>query len=262
MIKAPPIKWIGTDGDFYPNRIDSQGRKHKPVAIVCHIMQGTLKGTDAHFNNPNVDASTHFGIGKSGEVHQYVDLKDAAWGNGLMNKPDLSIPWLKECWEKNINPNHVTISIEFEGMHSTTPQGWVKEPDWEPTEAQVQTAIQLIAWLCWQFDIKPSRETVVGHYQIDSVNKPFCPGPKFPFNRIIDGVKKLLAKEAEALFVDILNHWARKDIESFASRKTPDGKSLIQGRPTADGAAFMPDQPITRAEVVVLLERVLKYLGK
>ena len=43
------------------------------VLIVEHVMQGSLTGTDHWFQNPNAQVSAHFGIGKDGSVHQYVD---------------------------------------------------------------------------------------------------------------------------------------------------------------------------------------------
>jgi hypothetical protein len=49
------------------------GRKGlKPVAIVIHIMEGTLNGTESWFNTPSSQVSSHYGIGKSGEVRQWV----------------------------------------------------------------------------------------------------------------------------------------------------------------------------------------------
>lgn len=157
---------------------------HKVVAIVHHIMQGTLAGTDSWFASPKSGASTHFGVGKDGTIHQYVDLADAAWGNGLMQKPDLTIPWLKECWDKNVNPNLMTVSIEFEGAHSTNPNGSIKSPDWAPTEAQITAAVALDRWLCAEFGIVPGPHTLIGHFQIDGVNRPYCPGPQFPWDRM------------------------------------------------------------------------------
>lgn len=178
MVAKPEIVWIGTDGDFYPDRRDPYtGQQYSPVAIVCHIMEGTLAGTDQEFHNPKRNASTHFGIGRDGTIHQYVDLKDGAWGNGGVAKP--SWPLLDQF--PGVNPNLFTVSIEFAGMHPDMDRGKFDSF----TDAQYAAGAQLIAWLCQELSIPIDRAHIVGHYQIDSVNKWFCPGPNFDFDRII-----------------------------------------------------------------------------
>ncbi|MBU3682402.1 MAG: N-acetylmuramoyl-L-alanine amidase, partial [Flavobacterium sp.] len=86
---------------------------------VIHIMQGTLLGTDSFFNTPMVQASTHYGIGKNGEIHQYVRDEDAAWGNGLVTNPFWG--YLEKY--PNVNPNLYTLSYELEGMSGQAPTG-------------------------------------------------------------------------------------------------------------------------------------------
>jgi N-acetyl-anhydromuramyl-L-alanine amidase AmpD len=187
-VKQPDIKWVGTDGDYYPDRIDQRTKKrYKPLAIVCHIMEGTLEGTDSHFNNTAVDVSTHFGIGKDGEIHQYVALKDGAWGNGKVQNG----LWPLLGQYPGVNPNLYTISVEFEGKHPNMATG----DFWHPTEKQVQAAISLFAWLCSEFQIPVNRLNIIGHSEIDAVGRPYCPGPQFPFGEIISGVNKALTPE-------------------------------------------------------------------
>ena len=66
----------------------TQGRAgNKVIAIVDHIMAGTLVGTDSWFQNPSSQVSAHFGVGKNGQIHQYVDINNVAWANGVVNKP-------------------------------------------------------------------------------------------------------------------------------------------------------------------------------
>lgn len=255
MVAPPEIKWIGSP-NFYKDRTDHYGRRwtEGPKAIICHISAGTMAGMDSWFKNPASEASAHFGISKTGEIHQYVDLKDGAWANGAINKG--TWPLLKEYpgW----NPNLYTISIEHEGNHPNAAKGQF----WTPTEAQLQASIRLIAWLCWKFNIPVDRVHIAGHYEIDAVNRPYCPGPLFPFDKIITEVKKLLVKEAATmLFSDIKGHWAEKYIMDCANRKTPSGEPLLGGSVTADGSrVFRPDQPITRAEVATVISRLLSII--
>ena len=101
MLK-PTMIWKGS-----PNFSSPKG--YKNIAIVNHIMAGTLAGTDSWFANPASKVSSHFGVGKSGEIHQYVDLKNPAWANGGVNNTTwpLLIP--------GVNPNYYTVSVEHEG---------------------------------------------------------------------------------------------------------------------------------------------------
>ena len=59
-------------------------------------------------------------------------------------------------------------------------------------------------------------------------------------------------KEEEPVKTDYDKHWAREDID-WAKEK-----GIAKGYP--DGT-FHPDEPITRAEAVVMLRRLYKLLG-
>ncbi|MCI2158282.1 N-acetylmuramoyl-L-alanine amidase [Bifidobacterium crudilactis] len=65
--------------------------------ITLHIMAGYLTGTDSIFQSPSRQASSNYGIGASGEIHQYVAETDGAWADG------------------NRDSNLQTISIEHQG---------------------------------------------------------------------------------------------------------------------------------------------------
>jgi N-acetyl-anhydromuramyl-L-alanine amidase AmpD len=60
------LQWIRS-----PNK-DKGRERHRPEAIVIHIIEGTLKGTGSWFLNEESGVSAHYGIGKDGEIHQYV----------------------------------------------------------------------------------------------------------------------------------------------------------------------------------------------
>ena len=91
---------------------------HKVSPIVDHIMAGTLVGTDAWFRNTASQVSAHFGVGKDGSVHQYVQLADAAWSQGGYDRPHTDfyangqvVAW----WKAGQNGNLGAVSIEHEG---------------------------------------------------------------------------------------------------------------------------------------------------
>ena len=161
----PDITWVPS-----PNHSALKG--YKFIAIVDHIMSGTLAGTDSWFQNPASKVSSHFGVGKNGEIHQYVDTDYPAWANGTANNPNWSL------LKSGVNPNYYTISIEHEG----------ESGDVMP-EAQYQATLSLHRWLIKEIGIEVSTDTIIGHYRIDSVNKANCPGSGFPWDRLFKDLK-------------------------------------------------------------------------
>lgn len=65
--------------------------------ITLHIMVGYLAGTDSTFANQSSQASAHYGIGATGEIHQYVSEANGSYSDA------------------NYMSNNSTISIEHEG---------------------------------------------------------------------------------------------------------------------------------------------------
>ncbi len=151
------------------------GRSGQKVqAVVLHIAAGPLTAVFPTFNNPARQASAHFCIGKNGTIEQYVSINDTAYANGLS--------WVNNQWQnargkvvqptwQNIiaktNPNLYTVSIEHEG-----------QSDEEWTEEMYAANNRLLVWLAEQFKLAylPHR-TLIGHYEIDPVDKANCPGP-------------------------------------------------------------------------------------
>lgn len=167
----PTMTWIGSPNYGLPR--GTVGRAgHKILAIVDHIMDGTLVGTDSWFQNPNAGASAHFGIGKNGEIHQYVDVNNVAWANGVVNKP--SWPLLIT----DVNPNYYTVSIEHEGNTGD-----------QLTDAQYRASLALHRWLIATFGLGVNQNTIIGHCQIDGVNRVNCPGAGFPWSRLLTDLK-------------------------------------------------------------------------
>ena len=142
--KKSPNFWVGRKG-------------YRPEAIVIHIMDGTLIGTDSWFANHTSQVSSHYGIGRNGEVHQYVQENDTAWHAGRVNAP---------VWKfirPNLNPNLYTIGIEHEGKPHDI---W--------TEEMKQASATLIREICQRWQVPIDRNHIVGHFEIFS-KKPNCP---------------------------------------------------------------------------------------
>jgi len=144
---------------------------YTPIAIVIHIMEGTLAGTDSWFGSTISKVSAHYGIGTNGEVHQYVKETDTAWHAGRVNAPSWSL--IKPASKGNyINPNLYTIGIEHEGNDDT---------DW--TEQMYQSSSSMIAQVSNAWNIPLDRDHIIGHHQIYSLKT--CPGSKVDLNKLI-----------------------------------------------------------------------------
>lgn len=133
----------------------------KPIAIVIHLMDGYLKGTDAWFRNPKAQASTHYGIGKDGTIYQWVEESDTAWGNGRVLNPT----W--KLIDPKVNPNQTTISIEHEGFSGA---------NW--TEAQYAADVELIKEIAARNKIPLDADHIIIHSEIYNA-KPNCTGQGF-----------------------------------------------------------------------------------
>ncbi len=180
------IQWIGANaGNFRPGR--SGG--FRPEAIVIHIMDGTLAGTDSWFNDPKSKVSAHYGVGKTGLVHQYVKETDTAFHAGTVDP--LTAPGAdgisRPVWsllKPNVNPNHYTIGVEHEGLGSAP---------WPWPDAQLAASTALVAAIAARWNIPLDADHVVPHHFIRKA-KP-CPGDNFDRR---DYVRRLGAAPAAA----------------------------------------------------------------
>jgi N-acetylmuramoyl-L-alanine amidase len=144
---------------------------YRPAAIVIHIMAGSLSGTDLWFGSPVSSVSAHYGVGKKGEVHQYVHEEDTAFHAGTVDNP--SWAGIKKTPAGTfINPNFYTIGIEHEGY-----------PDDDWPVAQQAASVALIAEIAVRWQIPLNRQHVIQHHEIRQ-GKP-CPGAKAPMDDLI-----------------------------------------------------------------------------
>jgi N-acetyl-anhydromuramyl-L-alanine amidase AmpD len=166
-----------------PNR-DVGRNGHLPVGIVDHIAQGTRAGVLSTFGDPTTKVSSHYLVCRDGSVVQFVRESDTAWANGwdfkkglAAYKPDLANRFLGDAWHNRVNPNLITISIEHEGMSG---EPFTPAQTWATCDLHVDI-FKRHGWPSGDF------ERLLGHNQIDSVNRPFCPGPTFPWANIKSG---------------------------------------------------------------------------
>ena len=75
--------WIGCAADNF-----RKGRYGlEPKAIVIHVIVGSLESAGMTFRDPRSSVSAHYGVGKSGYVHQYVEEADTAFHAGIVVDP-------------------------------------------------------------------------------------------------------------------------------------------------------------------------------
>jgi N-acetyl-anhydromuramyl-L-alanine amidase AmpD len=193
------IKWIGAANY-------SKGRQgYRPGAIVIHIMQGSLTATDSWFRAAESKVSAHYGIGRTGEVHQYVAEGDTAYHAGRVKDPTWSLI------KPGINPNLYTVGIEHEGMSG---EAW--------PEALYDTSAALVAEAALRWAIPLDRDHVIGHYEIYSP-KAFCPGSGVDLETLIEMAK------AQAQSPETYNFVASK-----GKVKTRVSLNVRRGAPTSD----------------------------
>lgn len=156
------------------------GRAGHPVIGICyHIAAGSRAGVVEWFANPASKVSSHCLICRDGTILQFVDLGDTAWTQGVVNKP--TWPLIKQYPA----PNRSLIGIEHEGQ---TGDPW--------TEEMYAADLALTLYLCERFGIKPERPYLLGHNELDSVNRPQCPGQTFPWTRLLGDLRTIYTPEA------------------------------------------------------------------
>ncbi|MDN5332206.1 MAG: N-acetylmuramoyl-L-alanine amidase [Tepidanaerobacteraceae bacterium] len=192
------IKWT-------PSPNFTVGRKGKKIiAIVDHITAGFMPGCLNWLCNPKAQASAHYLVTRDGRIFQLVKDENTAWHAGMVNRP---------YWQlyDGTNPNYYTIGIEHEGF-----------PNKDLTEAQYQASLSLHRLLIQRYDIPIDNEHIVGHYRIDSVRKANCPGPKFPWDRLFNDLRK--GDEENVVRIKIL--FEGKELDGFIK----DGKAYVEVR--------------------------------
>lgn len=160
--------------------------------ITLHIMVGYLAGTDSTFANSASQASAHYGIGSSGEIHQYVSERDGSYSDA------------------NYASNCSTISIEHEGGMA---DGAVC------TQACIDASARLCADIARRYGWRKLwhdglRGNVWLHREIPGTDHAACPdlAPNgLPYQQVIDKANNLLeGKEMALTDEDVTKIWTHK----------------------------------------------------
>jgi N-acetyl-anhydromuramyl-L-alanine amidase AmpD len=161
------IKWVASP-NYWPGRPDGD-----PIALVIHTAAGTMAGMDRWFSIEESESSAHFGIGLDGSIHQYVNLGDRSWTNGILETGN--------SWPgpDGTEPNHFTVNIETED----------KGIDVYPvTEDQYQATLRVGKLILARY---PKIKYLMTHRSLDPKTRVHDPGPRW----LDSGRFSALAKE-------------------------------------------------------------------
>ena len=162
----------------------TQGRAGmQPKYFVIHVMDGTLLGTDAWFNDPQCQASAHSGIGANGEVHDYVHSADSAWHCGVQNTIGATFDRFEKTSDgRLISPNYYTLGLEHEG-----------HPNIEISEAAYAASASKIKFWSLKFNIPIIRKNFIRHSEIYAGHN--CPNLAVNLDKLC-----ALAQSAEPIY--------------------------------------------------------------
>ena len=167
----PVEEWLPS-----PNFGSRNGRRI--IAIINHSTSGGFPGCLSWLQNPISKSSAHYLVTRSGRIIQLVKEGNSAYHAGIRNQTHWSL-------YDGTNPNSYTIGIEHEGF------------DGSLTEEQYQATLFLHKELTSKYLIPIDSEHIIGHYRIDSVNRPNCPGPGFPWERLFNDLKGVVSVTEE-----------------------------------------------------------------
>lgn len=164
--------------NIIPNKSNDRNR-YKIEGICNHITSSSKESTISWFKNPNSQVSSHYLVAKNGDIYQFVDDYEVAWAQGIINRPTSKL--YHEM--KKVNPNLYLLSIEHEGV------------DGELTPEQYQATLELHASLVMKYNIPLDGKHILGHFELDSVFRANCPGPKFPWLNLLTDIGMIVFRD-------------------------------------------------------------------
>jgi N-acetyl-anhydromuramyl-L-alanine amidase AmpD len=228
--------------EWHPSPNFWTGRQGSKVdGIILHgTAGGDGPGVAGFLSQSSTKASVHFVIGQDGHVFQLAALADAAWGNGIVNRPS----WPVVAENGNTNPNLYTVSIEH-CKHSTDNSDAL-------TPAQAEASVALVRWLLAALEERGLASAafiqhrnagdlvriVTSHSAIDGVDRARCPGTfdwDGYYTRVGKGGADMAAWDMNmkrayimGMRVGMLGSWPESGaaVEAYAAQITDDGSNV------------------------------------
>ena len=145
---------------------------HQAIAICLHITGATWQSNYSWIMNPKANASYNAIIKDDGSVVSLVPEGCAAYSHGKINKA--TWPLLKA----GVNSNLYTLSLARTGSNQNR---------WTP--AQLASTLKVLRHWGAVYNIPLKRPYIFGHFEIDSVDRWYCPGRPF-FDQVIAELAK------------------------------------------------------------------------
>lgn len=218
----PGAKLVQTNGFFArpspdPNLVWSV--VHTTAALASAELEASRRKDAA---STKMVTATFF-VNRDGSVVQLLadPARMAPWTNGVWEQPDFTNRRLAACYQAGVNPNlRSLITVENVSL----------EPGYPITEAQEAATARLIAHYHARLGVPVTRETVIGHYQITSINRPNCPARD---KTVLDRIVALAQSGGDAVKIK------GQILEWIVNRTT-----LLLG-----GATFLKDPTLPAAEL-------------
>ncbi len=152
-----------------PRPVPPSGKAFSVIHITGNSRLPSAEGEATwRINDPANQNSATFFVNRDGSVVQFLadPLHMDPWSNGDVNQPDTSNPRIKAVLDDGVNANERTIvAIENVGF----------EPGSSLTDAQIKSCAEIVAHYHKATGVPVNRQTVIGHYQLNSVTRPNCP---------------------------------------------------------------------------------------
>ncbi len=170
-VEHVPIQWAR------PSWITSAQGRMRPVLIVDHIMQGFLGTMVDWTRTGGSKVIAHFGVARNGRTVQFQDVLTPGIHASSLNRPVAR----RALERSNIagGVNTYSIGIEHEGCsidprpaYSVPPELIYSEQNPWP-EPMVNASLAIKRWCFANFPTldAPSRDSIVGHYEVDATNR-------------------------------------------------------------------------------------------
>lgn len=165
----PPALWVPACSSNYTPSSRTSANIDR---IVIHIADGTYTGTIGWFQSCNqcnpspgccpCQVSAHYVISKNGDITQMVLEKDIAHHARSFNTRSIGI-------EHEGRPNDCSFF----------------------TNAMYQASAALVRNICDKYGIPKDRTHIIGHNEVDPINRPNDPGPCWDWNKFMQLVNSV-----------------------------------------------------------------------
>jgi hypothetical protein len=203
--------------------------QNRPVIFVDHRMGGFKSTLDNDRWRHDNWVGVHAGIGRDGSLDQYASIFDASWGNGVagsIQRYDRGNPrlklletlgrWIAVPYAGTTGYALVAGGVNVINAHSITTEHEDENRDQPWTPAMVATSLRWKKWCIAEMNrfgltMAIDQYTLVGHFQIDAVNRPGCPGSHWPRLQLTAGLEEDEYMKPEIVWVPTMGAYFVSD---------------------------------------------------